>query len=390
MTIAAARTVFAKELVDSLRDRRSVLGALLMPLFGPLMFALMVNFAAEQHDEDKPVSLPVVGAELAPSLIAFLEEHEIEIAPPPEDPDAAVRAGDAEAVLVIDERFAGDFRAARPARVELVFDASNDEGRVARRRTLGLLEAYSRQIGNLRLLARGVAPDVATALRIERVDLATPKRRAAQLLGMLPMFTLLVAFIGGMNVAIDTTAGERERRSLEPLLINPASRLGLVIGKWGVTVLFNLAATALTLLIFYVVLARLPLDRLGISIDFGGPQILQILLLAAPVALFSAAVLMLVSIFAKSFKEAQTYLSLMVFVPMVPSMMLMMNPMKPTLWAMCLPTFGQNLLVNELMRGEPLVASHVVVAAAASLLLTLFGVVLAARLFQRERIIFGR
>ncbi len=389
MTLSVFRAVFSKELIDSLRDRRSIMGAMILPIVGPLMFATMFTFLAEKHDRDKPAELAVIGGELAPSLIGFLEENDVEIKEPPGDPDTAVRDGDVDAVLVISEGFADDFRAGRRARVELILDSSNEDAEVTQRRIRTLLRGYASKVGNLRLLARGVAPDLAAVLDIERVDLATPKRRAAQLLGMIPMFAFLAAFMGGMNVAIDTTAGERERRSLEPLLINPAPRLGLVLGKWAVTALYNIAVAALTLVMFYLVIQRVPLHQLGLTVDYGLLQAGKILLLVVPLALFSAALLMVVSIFAKSFKEAQTYLSAMVFVPMLPSFVLMINPMKAALWMMCIPTFGQNLLVTELMRGEPISPLHVAVASVVSLVCGLIGVAVAARLFQRERIIFG-
>jgi sodium transport system permease protein len=387
---SALFAVFAKELTDSLRDRRSLAGALILPVMGPLMFGLMFTLLAEKHSKEKPVELPVVGREHAPELIRFLVEREVTIQEPPDAPDAAVRAGDVHAVLVIPEDFPERFRSGRPATLELVMDGSNDDANTAVRRVRGALDEYGRRVGALRLLARGVSPSLVSPLVVDNVDLATAERSAARVLGMIPMFALIAAFMGGMNVAIDATAGERERKSLEPLLINPASRMDIVCGKWLTALVHALVVLSLTLLLFMLAFRYVPLDQIGVSVEFGVRQVLAMFAIMVPVAPFSAALLMSVSVFARTFKEAQTYLSMMVFLPMLPGFFLMVNPTTPETWMMVVPTLAQNVLATELLRGEVIGTADFAISALSALLAGAMTLAITAKLFGRERIIFGR
>lgn len=386
----AVGAVVKKELADALRDRRSVGASFVWPILGPLMVAMMFGYIAKRRDQDRPLELPVVGRANAPSLVGWLEQQGVKVQPPPDDPEAKVREGDLDVVLVIPEDYGKDFRAGRPAAVQLILDDSRDKARASIRRVRQLLQRYSGQIGSLRLLARGISPDVARALDIQDLDMATPQRMAAQILSMVPYFVMLVAFMGGMNVAIDTTAGERERGSLEPLLINPITPLALVTGKWIVVSLFNATTTLLQLFVFRLALDRTPLQALDVFVKLEAHQIVTMMLALTPLALFAAALLMCVATMARTFKEAQTYLSLLVLVPMLPSIVLMLNPLKPALWMMLIPTFGQNLLLHGLIRGDTTPASHLLVAGGSCLLLAAGLLVANAALLRRERIVFGR
>ena len=388
--IKALGVVFRKELVDSLRDRRSIMAALIWPVTGPLIFALMFTFIAHRQSTEKPLALAVKGAEYAPTLIRWLGQQGVRVTPAPAEPETAVRDGDEDLVLEIPGDYAEDFKAGRTATLRLIIDESRDKARTPIRRTREYLRRYSAQMASLRLIARGVSPDLANPVAIEDTDLSTPQKVAARVLSMIPFFAMLAAFMGGMNVAIDTSAGERERGSLEALLINPVPRSSVVVGKWLVVAVFNLAVAALTLIAFRIAFAYVPLHELEVQIDLGPRPILLLVAILAPLATFSAALLMTVSLFARSFKEAQTYLSMIVFVPMLPAMMLMLNPVKPTLWMVAVPSLGQILLMNDVLGGLPVGAARLAVAVVSGLVATLIILVVATRLFHRERIIFGR
>jgi sodium transport system permease protein len=176
--------VFRKEMLDNLRDWRSWSAALVSPLIGPLLLIALIVFQGQSRAEqfDRPLELPIVGVERAPNLVAFLEQQNVTVQPPPADPEAAVRASDADVILVIPEDYAQDFREGRPATVQLIADTSRQAVDVTIQRTRNTLEAYSRQIGVLRLQARGVSPSVTEALALETVDVATPQARAGFLL----------------------------------------------------------------------------------------------------------------------------------------------------------------------------------------------------------------
>jgi sodium transport system permease protein len=383
------RVVLRKELLDHLRDRRSVVGSFVLPVLGPLMLLGMSHLITELSSE-RAFSIPVVGAEYAPRLVAYLEASGAQILPAPPSPEDSVRGGDAAVVVVIDESYAERFSAGKSAPVRLIVDESRNAAHGTVRRVERLLLGYAQRLGALRLMARGISPEVASPLELEAIDLATPERLAANLLNVVPLFLMLAALVGGMNVAIDTTAGERERGSLEPLLLNPVPRRTLVIGKWLATSLASLAVATLTLFGFMVVVRFLPLEELGMKVLLGPYQALLMWASIAPLALFGSGLQMLIATFARSFKEAQTYLSLLNLLPMAPAMFLMFEPARSAAWMLPVPALAQVSSVVDVMRGELVPAWHLVVILISSLAYTALCLAGLVRLLQKEKIIFGR
>ncbi len=384
--------IFAKEMVDNLRDRRTLAGALFYPLLGPLLMALMFTVLGRtiSTQTEKLLLLPVVGAENAPMLVQFLAQNGAEIQLAPANPEAQVQAGDLDVVLVISEDYEEAFTSGQPATVRLIVDDSRQSAAVPRQRARVLLRAYSRQIGALRLLARGIDPAVIDALAIEEMDVSTPQSQAALFLNILPYFIIFSIFMGGMYLAIDTTAGERERGSLEPLLINPVARSEVVLGKLGATLVFTIIAVVETLLGFYVMLNVLHTESFGVKIIVGLDVMWAVFLIALPMAPLAGALQMIVASFSRSFKEAQNYLSYISLVPALPGMVLAFMPIKVKLWMMLIPTFGQQLLINQVMRGEPVDSLNVLVSVAITLVVGAVLVVVTMRLYERERVLFGR
>ena len=335
-SFARIRTVFAKEVTDNIRDRRSVLGAFFYPLLGPALMMVLLFVVGRTFSEqsEEVLELPVVGAEHAPGLIDFMKAQGAVIVDAPDDPEAAVKAGDLDVVLEIPEGYGEDFSVARPAPVRLIVDDSRNTAAVPIRRTERLLDAYSRQIGALRLLARGVSPGLVDALAVEEVNVATAQSQAASLLNLMPYFLIFSTFIGGMYLAIDATAGERERGSLEPLLINPVARWELVFGKLTATILFTWVSVIETLVAFIVLLRFVPFDEtLGVRIDLAIGSFLVIFLITLPMTLLAVPLQFIIAAYTRSFKEAQNYLSLLPLVPALPGMFLAFIPFKPTLWS---------------------------------------------------------
>ena len=252
-----------------------------------------------------------------------------------------------------------------------------------------MLEAYSRQIGSLRLLARGINPAVVEALVIERIDVSTPQSQAAGLLNITPYFIIFSIFIGGMYLAIDTTSGERERGSLEPLLINPVARWELVLGKLGAALVFIVIAVVETLIGFAVVLNFLQ-SSFGARLELHLLTLVCVFLIALPIMPLAAALEVAIATFTRSVKEAQNYISFLTIIPALPGMFLALVPVKTELWAMLVPTFGQQLLINQVLRGESVRPLNVIVSAVVTLLAGLAFVSVAAKLYEREQVLFGR
>jgi sodium transport system permease protein len=385
-------TVFRKEVRENVRDRRALFNSLLLgPLLFPLLFVGMMWFleSAEQERAEQTLELPVVGAHYAPSLIRFLEQQGAVIQPEPEDPEAMVRAQETPVVIRILPEYPERWAAGLPAPVEVIMDPSRQESNAAIRRVKGLLLGYGQQIGSLRLQLRGVSPQLASPIMLRDVDLSTPKSRAILAVIFLPYVLMITAFTGATHLAMDTTAGEKERKSLEPLLINPVPRWQIMTGKMLTTTVFAMASLALTLVSFRIVLPYMPIGAFGMDLTLGLHTLVKILLVISPVAILAAALLTLLASFAKSYREAQSYMGLVILIPMIPSLIFMANPVRAEAWMMNVPLFSQNILIGEIIREESVALSWYAVSFASTLVIGLALAVVAATLYNRPRLIFS-
>jgi len=385
--------IFQKEVVDSLRDYRSWSTGLFWALFGPIMMGgmLMLIGSSVRKDIEQPVYLPVQHPENAPSLIQFLEQHDVIIEPAPSDPEGAIRQGDLNVVLVIPEEYGEDFSSGKTATVRLILDSTRQPARVDITRIQNLLQSYSTYLGSLRLIVRGVSPEVIQAVDVEKVDVATPQGQATMLISFLPYFIIFAIFNGAAPIINDTTAGERERQSLEPLLINPVPRRSFVWGKLFAAFPFSLASLAITLIGFGVVFNVLPVEEyLGVRISLNILTLISIFLICLPMIFLACSVQMLVASFARSTKEAGTYLPFIALVPSLPGLALAFFPVKPELWTMLIPTFGQQILINQFMRLEPISLSNAILSSAITLLISMAITYIAIKLYEREQIVIGK
>jgi sodium transport system permease protein len=383
-------TVFRKELLDAFRDRRMMIVAfLVMPLAVPLVLAGMTTLGARKQVEKMEATLdvPVIGAQYAPNLIAWLASNNLRIVPAPANAEADVREQAHEVVLRIDPRFAVDWRAGQPARVELIFDSSRPmQSGTAIHRVRGLLAAYDKQMGLLRLIARGVHPAIASPLRISDQDIATPESRFDMAQQLLPYLLLLMAFVGGMQLAIDSTAGERERHSLEPLLTTPASREAIISGKILATAAFTVLSIVVTLVAYRLAFSVMPNDQAALSLDVPLAALARVFVVILPIVLLGATLLTALAAFARSYREAQGYLPLLIFLPMIPTLFLMVAPVRTQLWMLAVPFLSQNQLILRVLRSESVTAAEWAVSVGSASLLAAIAWYVAARLYHREQL----
>jgi sodium transport system permease protein len=386
------RIVLRKEMLDNIRDRRSLFNSLLLgPILFPMLFLGLSYFgvAMQQERIEQSLEIPVVGGEYAPNFIGFLEQQGVMVLPAPEDPETEVRQQTSLVVLRIPEDFAELWQKGIPAPIEIISESSRPESRTAMFRLNNLIQLYSRQIGIFRIQLRGVSPNLSTPIQIIDVDLATPQSRALLVMIFLPYILMLTAFTGAMHIAMDSTAGEKERASLEPLLINPIPRWQFMAGKMLATTLFSFVSLALTLISFKLVLPFMPIDQLGLDLTVTIKVVLQVLLVISPVTLLAGAMLTMFASFAKSYKEAQSYMGLIILIPIIPSMLFMANPLKPETSMMWAPIFSQNLMIGEILRGESVQASWFLLSMSGTLILALILALIAASLYNRPKLIFN-
>ena len=381
--------VFLKEVRENLRDRRTVINTLITgPLLAPVIFVVLINtlIAHELEKSEKPLTLPVAGAQYAPNLIAALGQDNVRLAPAPADPDRAVREQDAEVVLRITPDFATAWNKGEPAQVEVIYDQSQRDSSSAFERLRRMLDAYGNRTGALRLLARGLSPSILKPVAVAARDQSTPQSRAGLLFSMLPYFFIIGGFIGGMALAIDTTAGERERQSLEPLLANPVPRWRILAGKLCATTAFAITTLLLSILAFALVGRFMPTEKIGMTLIIGSDFVVRTIFVMLPLAALLAGLQTLVAAFARSYREAQTYLSLLMLVPIVPTLLLSILPFKAQLWMYAVPLLGQQVVITRLMRGDPVSLTGLVVCFSCTAVAAVVAGTITARIYQSERL----
>ena len=392
--------VLGKELTESARDRRTMLTALLLgPVGGPLLFAVMMSLGIErgQTDTREPARVAIVGEQYAPELTGYLVSAGAEVLTVPPRPvldggaaaaaEAALKAKRARVAIVIGPEFGARLRAGKPAPLGIYADSSDHHAEGVRSRVLHWLNAYGSGLASTRLQVRGVSPELVTPFSIDEVDVATPASRALLMLGMLSYFILLATLIGGLHIAIDMTAGERERGSLEPLLALPVARSTLVLAKLAAACVYMTLALSITLLAFGLALPHVGLEALGMRANFGPAVAARIFLVVLPFVPVGAALLTLVASFTRSYREAQTWLSFVLLVPTLPIVFASLYQIEPQARYVIVPSLGQHLLITALLRDDGLLWPLWLLSALSCTALAMALATLSLNLWRRESLL---
>lgn len=382
-------TVFLKEVRENIRDRRTVLNTLLTgPLLAPLIFVLLINgmVSRELDKAEKPLPVPVIGAEHAPNLIDALKQNGVIIKDAIANPEQAVRDQDADLVLRIPPSYGEAWNKGEPAQVELIFDKSQRDAQGSVDRLRGIIDEYGQRTSTLRLVARGISPTVVRPVMVANRDQSTAQARGGAMFSILPYFFILGAFVGGMALAIDTTAGERERQSLEPLFANPVARSNILIGKLSATSAFALTSLLLSIVAFSFAGQFMPTEKLGMTLSIGPRFALLTLVTMLPLVFLMASLQTLAAAFAKTFREAQTYLSLLMFVPILPTMMMSFFPFKTETWMYAVPLVGQQVTIMRLIRGEIVTSAEIALCFFCSAIGALIVYFITAAIYKGERL----
>jgi sodium transport system permease protein len=373
--------VLTKEVFDALRDRRTLL-RLLVPavLMGPLLLMALSSLISSLEDRAEKREVLVVGIEHAPTLRNFIERQTYTIKPAPADYEARLRATTLlDPVMVIGKDFEAELRAGERPSVEVVSDSANQRASSGVSTLSRLLQGFNRERATLNMALRGVSTDLLQAVDVEERDLASAQARAARLTGVIPMFIIMAVLYGALTAALDSTAGERERGSLEPLLMNPVQHFALVMGKWGAVALLGMAVALLANLSFVPAQWLLRSDSLQAMFQFGWHEILAFLLLQIPLAAGLGAALMAMAIRSKTFKEAQAGSALIVTVVGLAPMVSMLNPGGDAAWYLWVPGLAQNTLMMLVLKGETLTLARVMPSVLVGALLTVLCLLYVAR-----------
>ena len=385
------RVVLAKELIDNLRDGRSLSAALVYPLLGPLLLGVLIGLMANLLvlDRETTIHVAVQGAVYAPEMISHLESNGVVLEPIVGDTHDVVRRGRHASVLIVPAEFSEDFSAGRPAKVQVIMDSSRLASLVVVNQLLDLMRGYGREVAIKRLAQRQIEPEMLDPVRIEPTNVAVSGTLIDTFLSMIAPFIMFNIFIGGVYLTLDATSGERERRSFEPLLANPIARWEVMSGKVLAGVVFTLVAVLVQLIAFKLMFEMVGSERLSFSDKLDFTTAIGIFVVSAPLVLFAVAVQTIIATVTRSFKQALTYLGLLPLLPGLPGLLAVFVSFEAQSWMMVIPTFGQTVLIGQFVRGEPVATTHIAITIFTTLFVSLLLYVVAARLYEREDLIFG-
>lgn len=371
-------TMVRKELTDAARDKRSVMAGLYYAIGAPLMMCGMFMILIGQITSPEALNITITHGERAPDLVKYLASNEIS------QGDEADRK---EIELIISPDYAANMAKSQAAEIVLIADNSNEKLQSSIRRLEDALQQYSAEMGSLRLIARGIDPKVMQPIKVKVEDQATSDSKGGMILGVAIFMMVYAVFISGMNLAIDTSAGERERNSLALLLSHPVSTRDIVLAKVAAVTIFAMLGLILTLVISKLAYGFVPWQELGFSVNINIDFILLMLAIGLPIALMAAALQLFVSFMAKSFKEAQSYLTIVLIVPMMLSMAASYNIAPDTLqW---LPISGQMQALIAFIKGKEIPMLQLALSSAITFIIALalaFGM---ERSLKSEKIVFG-
>ena len=378
---ATILTIYRKEIVDALRDRRTMLTVLASSvLMGPLVLLAISGLVATLEANAEQREVVVAGIERAPTLVNFFERQTYTVKPAPADYEQRLRKAQlADAVVVVPADFEAALVRGDAPIVEVVSDSANQRSQASAGRMTRLLAGFSRERATLTLALRGVSPDALEPVRVEDRDLASTQTRATQITGMLPFFVLMAVLTGALNAALDTTAGERERGSLEPLLMNPAERWVLVLGKWGAVASVGMLIAVLACFSFLPGQWLLRSDTLAAMFQYGVREAMLFLVVLLPFAAAASALLMAVAIRCKTFKEAQASTTVVMLAASLLPLINVFSLGEESPWYLWVPALAQNVLMTRVLKGEAFNAEQLVVPMLVCAVLAAGGVWLVAR-----------
>jgi sodium transport system permease protein len=373
--MGVAFAVYIKEIIDALRDRRTMLVVLVTGvLMGPLILIALSGFIATLELRAERREVFVSGLEYGPSLRNYFERQTWTVKPAPADFENQLRSSKlADPVVVIPKDFETAILHGDAPVVEFVNDSGNKQSAAAAPRVVQLLNGFNRERAGLSLAMRGVSRALLDPIQVEERDLASTQTRAVKITGLLPFFVIMAVLYGALNAALDTTAGERERGSLEPLVMNPANSLTLVLGKWGAVATVSMLIALLNCFSFLPAQWLLRSDTLQAMFQFGLREALMFLVVLLPFAAALSAVLMGVAISCKSFKEAQANSAFLILGVSLMPMVTIFDQSGEAPWHLWVPALAQNTLMTRVLKGEDFTPLQLAVPLLVCVLLTVGG-----------------
>ncbi len=389
-------TIFKKELIDTLRDRRTLIVMFVIPFaLLPVMLTVMSKIGASQvkKAEDKELKVAYFANGNESNLKNMLEAADgitLIFNADKDSIEAHIRNKKLDAAIVFDPAFTKKFEALKPGKMSVFYQSTND-AEITWRRLKKVIDQFEKELLGNRFLSLNLKKNTAKVLRLERNDVATAQEKYGKMIGgFLPYIFIIFCFMGSMYPAIDLAAGEKERGTIETLLSSPANRFQIIVGKFLVVMLSGCTSA------FAVILGMLVATRMGdmpeeITNVLAGllePQsIILVLSLLIPLTVFLAGILLSISIFAKNFKEAQSLITPGNILVILPAAIGMVPGITLNYMTALIPILNVSLATKEILAGT-LDYSVLAVVYASQIVLALLSLWGCSKWFEREEIIF--
>ena len=379
------QALFKKELKEAFRDKRALMVAMMMAIMAPIMIFAMSKMMIKEIASTPMVYAKISGSEFAPKLIKALADDNIKLIS--EAPEDEAQLWDERNIeLAIPDSFAQDMRDGNIIDIHLKADFSEKPMNAPLRRIKESIREYAQAIGYKRLLVRGVDIKLLRPVNIIEQDTSSPSSNFIMISMMLGLYLLMAAFMSGLSVAIDTSAGERERNVLEMLLCQPVSTLKIVLAKLSCASTIAFIGVLLTISLTFASIGFVDLTKIGASFSLDISAVIIIVAMLIPICLLASALQLFFSFQAKSFKEAQSSVTMVVMIPaMLPFIMTFIDD-KPK-WFDWVPVTGQSLIMEDIFKGLPVDWTNLALTTVITLALTAVLVITLAKKLTSEKVI---
>lgn len=381
------KALMVKEFKEAFRDKRALMVAMSMALMMPVMIMVMLKVAIKEAVDNPAVYVKYTGEQHAPKLIkALKDENILSFADVPEDEERNWNERNIE--LTIPDSFNEDMANGMP--IELVMRADYNEKSLSTpiRRIKDVVLAHSLTIGYKRLLVRGVDIKLLQPIKLLEQDTSLPSSNAVMISLILGVYLMMAAFMSGLSIAIDSSAGERERNVLEMLLCQPISTLKIVLAKLTCASSISIISIILMLVLTSVAMNFVDLTKIGATFNINVATFATLLLLLIPVCFLAASLQLFFSFQAKSFKEAQSTVTMLIAVPSMIPIALMIMDDKPA-WVNWMPISGQSMLMEDVFKGLPVDWNALLFTSAATIAVTAGIVLTLAKKLTSEKVVMS-
>jgi len=381
------KALLSKELKEAFRDKRAMMMAMMMAVMAPVMIFAMSKVMIKEAVETPAIYIKVAGAEHAPKLIKALNDDNVLLFS--DVPNDEKTIWDERSLsLTIPMSFNQDMLDGKTIDIYLSADYSEKANMSPVRRIKYIINSYARAIGYKRLLVRGIDVRLLQPIKIIEQDTSLPNSNAMIISMMLGLYLLMAAFMSGLPVAIDASAGERERNVLEMLLCQPVSTVKIVAAKLCCASLIACIGVLLTLSLTSFSVSFIDLTKIGASFNLDTFTITALLLLLLPICFFASALQLFVAFQSKNFKEAQSMVSMIIMLPAMVPVIMMFVDNKPK-WLDWLPISGQSLIMEDLFKGLPVSWTLLGFTGLVTIAMTVLLVLLMARKLRSEKVVLA-